>query len=432
MLNASKFTHPLLFALGTGLLLVACGPQNGDQQGTEVSERIELEISSAPTADNPGDVEAFLDSLPEAEVPALNEQTATALVALPLSCLDRIHSNSSEESYLYRESAELRPTYEDSLAFYGCYDWHSAVNSTWAMVRLHKEFPELYVGELIRQKLDNHLSEGSMEGEHHYFKEVASAGFERPYGWAWLMKLYTELATWDREEAQTWAENVKPLTELFAERTIEYLNNLAYPRRTGVHQNTAFSFSFMLEYAALTENDRLQEAVTRRAKDFFLSDVDCPLRYEPSGSSFLSPCLAQAELMSRILTPDSYAEWLNTFLPPVNTSRFARLTEPVEGGGGYLEDLVAEDSEEASAEDEEGDDDEGDLKGAESHLIGLTFHRADALYTIANALPEDDARREAYTKVAQLNAKRGFDAMFNADYMGTHWLGTYAVMALVD
>jgi len=418
----------LLPALGISLLLVACGPQESDEAPTEVSEKIELEIPTSSSSQGPGNVQAFLDSLAEPEVPDLNEKTATALAALPLSCLDRIHSNDADESYLYQESAALRPTYEDSLAFYGCYDWHSSVNSTWAIVRLHKEFPELYVGKLIRQKLDNHLSEASMAGEHHYFEEVASESFERPYGWAWLMKLYTELATWDREEAQTWAENVRPLTELFAERTIEYLNNLAYPRRAGVHENTAFSFGFMLEYAALTENDRLREAVTRRAKDFFLDDVDCPLRYEPSGSSFLSPCLAQAELMSRILTPDSFAEWLDAFLAPVHSSQFAPLTRPIETESGYLDDLIEQDSEEG----EDGEADEDDLKGAKSHLIGLTFHRADALYAIAKALPDDDARTEAYRRVARLNAKRGFDAMFNADYLGTHWLGTYAVMALVD
>jgi len=413
--------------LVAGLGLVACGQQSGDRQPLKSSERIELEISSESTRENPRDVQAFLDSLPDVTVPSLNEQTATSLAALPLSCLDRIHSESSDGGYLYRQTSELRSTYEDSLAFYGCYDWHSAVNSTWAMVRLHKEFPELYVGDLIRQKLDRHLSEENLKGEKHYFEEVASDDFERPYGWAWLMKLYTELATWDREEAQAWAENVKPLAELFADRTIEYLNNLSYPIRNGTHDNTAFSLSFILEYAALTENTRLREAVVRRSKDFFLSDVDCPLSYEPTGSAFLSPCLAQAELMSQILTPESFADWLDSFLAPVNTRRFASLVRPIDSGNGYLEDLI-----DASDEQTEEESEEDDLKGAKSHLIGLSFHRADALYTIANALPEDDARVDAYLSGAELNARRGFDEMFNADYMGTHWLGTYAVLALLD
>lgn len=416
------------WAVAASMILAGCATNGDDPSPTEISERIEVELTTQPPSKESANVPAFLDSLPDVEVPELNETTATSLAALPLSCVDRIHSSSSSEGYLYEETTTLRSTYEDSLAFYGCYDWHSAVNSTWAMIRLHKEFPELYIGELIRQKLDNHLSEGSMNGEHHYFKEVASEGFERPYGWAWLMKVYTELATWDREEAQEWAANVKPLTELFAERMIEYLNNLSYPRREGVHDNTAFSFSFMLEYAALTENDKLREAIVRRAKDFYLDDVNCPTSYEPSGSSFLSPCLAQAELMSQILTPDSYAEWLDAFLAPVNSPRFASLTEPIEGGEGYLDDLIDEEEE----EEESGDDEEGKLQGAKSHLIGLSFHRADALKTIAEALPEGDPRKNAYTKVANLNAKRGFDAMFNAGYLGTHWLGTYAVLALTD
>lgn len=431
MFESSDRVQSIVFALFVGVVFMGCGEemQEGPRGGEYyVSERIQLDITTQPVSQGPRDAKTFVDSLSDATVPALNETMATALASLPLACVDRLHSRSSSEGYLYRETEKLRPTYEDSLAFYGCSDWHSAVNSTWTLIRLHKEFPNLYIGEFIRQKLENHLSEGSMAGELHFFKEVASEGFERPYGWAWLMNVYTELETWDREEAQKWADNVKPLTDLFAERMIEYLNNLSYPMREGQHDNTAFSFNFMLQYAELTGNDKLTEAIVRRAKDFYLDDVGCPISYEPSGSSFLSPCLAQAEVMSRILTPDSFATWLDTFLAPVGSPRFAVLTQPIEGGEGFLEDLI-----ESSGEEEEAsDDDEDTLQGAKSHLIGLSFHRADALRAIANALPPDEARTDAYRKVANLNAKRGFEAMFNAGYVGTHWLGTYAVLALVD
>jgi hypothetical protein len=194
----------------------------------------------------------------------------------------------------------------------------------------------------------------------------------------------------------------------------------------------------MLEYARLTEDDRLEEAIVRRAKDFYLRDTNCPTHYEPSGSDFLSPCLAQAELMSRILAPTSFGEWLDTFLPPVYAPSFASLVRPVEGGEGYLSDLMeASDEGNGTAPDEEGtgergdeEDEEGTLQGAKSHLIGLAFHRAAALRIIASTLPDDDSRIEAYRQIADLNAAKGFEAMFEVDYVGTHWLGTFAVYYL--
>jgi hypothetical protein len=421
----------VFFILITAAVAVKCNSQGQGPEGQPypISERIELTIETRAPAYNAEDITVFTDSLPDADVPALDVTMATGLAALPLSCIDRIHSQSDYEGYLYARTTALRPTFEDSLAFYGCSDWHSAVNSTWTMIRLHKEFPNVYVGKLIREKLSNHLSEGSMAGEHYFFEEIASKGFERPYGWAWLMKVYTELATWDDPDAETWATNVRPLTDLFSERTIEYLNNLSHPMREGTHGNTAFSLSFMLEYARLVEDDRLEEAIIRRAKDFYLNDTNCPTHYEPSGSDFLSPCLAQAELMSHILEPTSFAEWLDVLLPPVNSPSFASLTRPVEGGEGYLSDLMETPSEDADTSTEE-EDDEGSLKGAKSHLIGLAFHRAAALRIIGNALPGGDPRIGAYRKIADLNAAKGFEAMFDVDYVGTHWLGTYAVYYL--
>jgi hypothetical protein len=429
----------IFFVLVAAVFILKCSSQEQDGPAYPISERIELAIETKAPATSAEDMTAFIDSLPDADVPAFDETMATGLAALPLSCIDRIHSQSDYEGYLYARTTALRPTFEDSLAFYGCYDWHSAVNSTWTMIRLHKEFPDLYVGKLIREKLSNHLSEGSMAGEHHFFEEIASEGFERPYGWAWLMKVYTELATWDDPDAQEWVAHVRPLTDLFSERTIEYLNNLSHPMREGTHGNTAFSLSFMLEYARLTEDDRLEEAIVRRAKDLYLRDTNCPTHYEPSGSDFLSPCLAQAELMSRILTRTSFGEWLDTFLPPVYAPSFASLVRPVEGGEGYLSDLIeASDEGNGTGPDEErtgekssGEEDEEDtLQGAKSHLIGLAFHRAAALRIIASALPDDDSRIEAYRQIADLNAAKGFEAMFDVDYVGTHWLGTFAVYYL--
>ncbi len=394
------------------------------------------------------DTEEFMNTLPDAEPPAWNEKRATELVALPLSCVDRLHKQSRDRGYLYERSYALDTGYEDSLSFYGCSDWHSAVNSTWTMVKVLKEFPHMWLGALIREKLGNHLSEKSLAGELHFFEEVAPRRFERPYGWAWLLKLYTELITWDDPDAEKWAKNLAPLVELLAERTVDYLDRLSHPLRIGTHNNTAFSLTLMLEYARNVNDQKLEDAVIARATDFFAGDVNCPVRYEPSGSDFFSPCLAEAVLMSTVLEPDNFVAWLDAFMPAVHSDDFRPLISPVEMKENYLPETTSTtsvgptttqsflksrpDSEsegESETEPAEPAEDE-QLKGAQSHLIGLSFYRAGALKRLAAALPENDLRRPAYEKLAAIHGESGFTTMYEADYVGTHWLASYAVYML--
>jgi hypothetical protein len=313
--------------------------------------------------------------------------------------------------YLDDRTSVRRPDYERTRAFYGCYDWHSAVNSTWAMVAILKAHPDLAVGQLIREKLNDHLSQESMEGELEFFEE--SRTFERPYGWAWLMKLYAEMATWDDAEAHEWSEQIAPLVKLFSDRMVRYLESASYPSRVGVHGNTAFSLAMMLDYARNVDNDSLEQAIVAKAREFYIEDVDCPTGYEPSGSDFLSPCLEEARLMSRVLDGADFAAWLNEFLAPVYSRAFHPLTVAVDLG-------------------EDGDTAERTSRlAAKSHLIGLAFIRATALTEIADALPEADPRIPAYRKLAAFHGSLGFDAMYDADYLGTHWIGTFAVKYLL-
>jgi hypothetical protein len=397
----------LVPVLASGLLLSCTGEESPPADDTQsAAERPAL------SPEQIADIESFLETVPEVDVPTLDVETALSLAAMPLACLDRPHAMPRPRpGYLDDRTSVRRPDYERTRAFYGCYDWHSAVNSTWAMVAILKTYPDLAVGKLIREKLNDHLSKESMEGELEYFKE--SRTFERPYGWAWLMKLYDELAAWDDAEAKEWAEQIAPLVKLFSDRMVSYLESASYPSRVGVHGNTAFSLAMMLDYARSVGDDSLAQAIEPKARDFYLDDVGCPTGYEPSGSDFLSPCLEEARLMSRVLDEADFVAWLDEFLAPVYSRAFHPLTVAVELG-------------------EDGDASEQTSRlAAKSHLIGLAFIRATALTEIADALPEADPRIAAYRKLAAFHGSLGFDAMYDADYLGTHWIGTFAVKYLL-
>ncbi|HEX9700707.1 MAG TPA: DUF2891 family protein [Acidobacteriota bacterium] len=433
-------------------------------------------------------IPAFLATIPDAEIRDLDLETALMLLAMPLSCLDRPHAAPRDRStYLDDVAATRRPGYERDRAFYGCWDWHSAVNSTWAMVRIDKEFPDLPISGLVREKLNEHLSESATAGELAFFEENRS--FERTYGWAWLLKLYAELRTWDDPDAAVWADNLQPLAEVFSERTIGYLESLDRPSRSGAHSNTAFSLAMMLEYARALDDVELEEAITGASRRLFLDDLACPIAYEPWAADFLSPCLEEAALMAAVLEPEEFAAWFDGFMPAPGSREFLPLTRPGYVAGepemqatgarraqGTAPDAGATGADERGAEGSSGRETtraeagpagtggdiarageatagEGDDAAAgddarserqraadesrqslasRSHLIGLAFIRADAMNRIAAALPAGDPRAEAYEKLAAFHGAIGFDAMFDADYAGSHWIGTFALKYLLS
>jgi hypothetical protein len=410
-----------------------------DEQPPVAKDEAVSVLEAAPVADA-ADLPAFTETISEADVPDLDREMALTLVAMPLSCLDRPHAPPRDRrTYLDTLVASRVPGYEDTRAFYGCWDWHSAVNSTWAMVRIYKEFPDIPVSGLIEEKLDDHLSEEALQGELAFFED--SRSFERPYGWAWLLELQAELSTWDHPDAETWADHVAPLATMFSERMVEHLADLKIPSRSGAHSNTSFALAMMLQAARVTGDHRLEQAIEAAALRFFGEDVGCPTAYEPWGSDFLSPCLEEAALMAAVLDADGFRAWLDRFLPPMTSRAFRPLTSPTDP-----DDVVAEmESVEDTASPSPGVSDEGGpasvaerrdaaerrYLASASHLIGLAFIRADAMNRIVAALPEDDPRVPAFRKIARLHAARGFDAMFDADYAGSHWIGTFALKYLL-
>jgi len=116
--------------------------------------------------------------------------------------------------------------------------------------------------------------------------------------------------------------------------------------------------------------------------------------------------------MGRILDPQSYSKWLDSFLPPVFAPEFQVYAKDIDAVHGNNRDTT-------------GTDEEG-LPNA--HLVGLNYQRAADLLMIANGLPKDDPRIPAYRKMASISAKQGYDKIGTAGYLGTHWIATYALM----
>jgi hypothetical protein len=308
----------------------------------------------------------------------------------------------------------LRPDYAKTRAFYGCSDWHSAVNSTWTMVKILRQFPHVRVGPLVREKLDEHLTADTIKGEIAFFNEEGHRSFERPYGWAWLFRLYGELKSWPDEGAKKWATNLEPLIKLLMERTLPYLKTLAAPLRIGTHANTAFTLGLLLEYARAVGEQPLEAAVVARAREFYLADKGCAPQLEPSGSDFFSPCLEEAALMGKVLPPAEFARWLDGFMPAPDNPAFRSLALVIDMPGG-AKDL-----------------EKSDMLGAKAHLIGLGVSRAKALVEIAAALPPRDPRASIYRELAGPLAQSSITAMHEAEYAGTHWIATYIVDYLVS
>ena len=328
----------------------------------------------------------------------LNEKLASDLIQLSINCVDKKFPY--KVGYRYIDSTWIRPHYKLTPSFYGCWDWHSAVHGHWSMVKILKEFPNIKEAENIRKIIRKNLNKNNLEKEFQFFQNDFAKGFERTYGWAWLMLLYSELETWDDIEAKNWSKNLKPLVDLLSERTIIFLNKLSKPLRPGTHANTAFSFSLMYEYAQKTNNEKLLNKIKEYSIKHFSYDKNCPVNYEPSGTDFLSPCLAEASLMSKILSEKEFNNWLSKFFPSFKEENFGSIITPPEV-------LDPKDP-------------------GIGHLIGLMFHRAWTLNDVANKIQNDDKKLFLY-EISKNHTKKGFELMFDSGYGGEHWLATFAI-----
>ncbi len=326
-----------------------------------------------------------------------------AFSKLALACIDREFPNKPE--HVLDSAADAKVPRDFHPAFFGCFDWHSSVHGHWMLVRLLKTSPDLASGKEIRSRLAAHFTGEAMATEARYLDIRSNRSFERTYGWAWTLRLATELATWDDPDAKAWRANLEPLVKTIVARLKNFLPKLASPIRTGVHPNTAFALGEALDYARAAGDAELAALVARRAREYYGNDRACPLAYEPSGEDFFSPCLEEADLMRRVMPQAEFAKWLRAFLPGLTAGKPfplspAVVTDPTDPR------LV--------------------------HLDGLNLTRAWTLRAVARALPTSDARRKILERAGDEHARSGLARVSSGNYEGEHWLASFAAYLLTD
>jgi hypothetical protein len=286
-------------------------------------------------------------------------------------------------------------------AFYGCFDWHSDVHGHWLLVRLLRLMPDAPFAPTARAEIARSLTAATIAGEVAYLKRADRASFERPYGLAWLLQLSAELRSWNDPQAREWAAALRPLESEAAARFKSWVPKLHYPIRVGEHDQTAFSFSLIWDWAGVAGDSTMREVLTDAAHRFYLGDRNCPLNYEPSGEDFLSPCLAEADFMRRVLDPAAFGRWLADFLPGIPRSTESAWLQP-----GVVTDRA-------------------DPKLA--HIDGLNLSRAWMLEGIAQGLPGGDRRSAVLRATAKRHREAALPEVTGEHYEGGHWLGTFAV-----
>jgi len=332
----------------------------------------------------------------------LEAATAERFADLALACIHREYPNKTGHHVLISDQ-DARPPRELTPAFYGCYDWHSAVHGHWMLARLARLFPDAPFAATAFQALAKNLTAENLSREAEYMQAEQRSTFERPYGLAWLLQLAAELTEWNDTGAQQWYTALQPPVDVAVRRLEAWLPKLSYPVRSGEHSQSAFSLSLMLDYARASIRQDFQKLLEPTIRRFYLQDRDCPLAYEPSGEDFLSPCLAEADLVRRILKGSEFAAWLHGFLPsiPRDGSLWMQPARPQDPGDPKL-----------------------------GHLDGLNLSRAWMLNGISSALPGGDPRIPSLQKTAENHATAGLAAVTSDHYEGAHWLGTFAVYLL--
>lgn len=278
--------------------------------------------------------------------------------------------------------------------FHGSFDWHSCVHGWWQVMRLARLFPDLPETPAIEALADERLTPERAAGERAFLDRPLTGGFERPYGWGWLLALHGEVA---RRADRPWGAALEPLARAFAARFTVYLPKLGYPVRAGTHANTAFALILALDWAR-DHDPALAALIEGRARDWFAGDRDCR-PWEPSGEDFLSASLCEAVLMRAVLEPSDFARWFAGFWPDPLGDATACLRAP------------------AAVSDRRD--------GRLAHLDGVNLSRAWCWRRLADALPDPGA---GYA-IAEAHLAAALPHLAD-DYMGEHWLATFALLAL--
>ncbi len=327
----------------------------------------------------------------------LDYKTAEKFSALPLDCINIEYPNKLGQ--VLTDSSHLLGPKELHPIFYGCFDWHSAVHGHWLLAKVMNEFPDSDLSTEIVNLFDRQFTTRNVQIELLYFQPKLNQSYERTYGWAWLLKLYAELKSSPLDIEHNWTAHLQSLTDFIAEKYKEFLPKMVYPIRVGEHTNTAFGLSLAIDYARIVEDVEFENLIIERSKDFYLEDEACPLGWEPSGFDFISPCLQEAELMSKVLDEKGYKKWLKSFLPQLFEDDFS--LEP-----GRVKDRT---------------------DGKLVHLDGLNFSRAWCFYSIAKSNPKISAK---CIELGDTHLKASMAHVSESDYMGSHWLASFLIYAL--
>lgn len=326
----------------------------------------------------------------------LTPELASGFARIALGHVTREYPNKLD--HVLERQADAKGPRELHPIFFGSFDWHSCVHGYWLLATLLRREPAIPEAGRIRALFDDSFTPAKVAGEVAYLARPSSRGFERPYGWAWLLKLQAELMA---HEAP-WAATHRPLAEVFVQRFRDFLPKAYYPIRTGVHSSTAFALALAQDYADAASDAALTDLFREKVRAWYLADRDAQA-WEPSGDEFLSATLMEAECLRRLLPPAEFAPWLAAFLPRAAHRQPATLFAPA---------VVTDRSD-----------------GKIAHLDGLNFSRAWCWREIAATLPEGDP----LAGVAETAAREHLAASLPhvaGDYMGEHWLASFALLAL--
>jgi hypothetical protein len=326
----------------------------------------------------------------------MNSALLLRSVRLALACVVREFPVGT--AHIVRSQRDVRTHRELHPAFYGCFDWHSAVENHWQLVRIARLYPDFPLVDRIKRVLSIHIIPSAMRREAAYFSAKGRAGFERPYGLAWALQLAAELHAWDTELGRRLYSAMSPLRRAAVASIATWLPKVSQPIRSGVHAQTAFAMGLALDYAREVDDRKFAGMLESNALRFYARDRNAPIEYEPSGHDFLSPTLGEADLMRRVMRPGRFAAWLTRFLPDQIALRPVAISDPRDG---HL-----------------------------AHFAGLNLSRAWMLEGISAGLPASDHRARHLQRLARRHRTAGLKSLSLKGYATTHWLGAYAVYLL--
>ena len=333
--------------------------------------------------------------------PALAPDVASKFAQLALAHVEREYPNVIQ--HVLGGPEDVRSPRELHPLFYGSFDWHSCVHGYWLLATLLRLHPTLLEAREIRALFDRQFTDANGAAELAYFANPLRRTFERPYGWAWLLMLAAELARHETAEGERWSLALRALAAEMVARFTQFLPKATYPIRVGTHFNSAFALRLALDYAGAVKDKRFGRLLRGRAVAWYSHDTDCQA-WEPSGDDFLSSALIEAECMRRSLDADLFAAWFDRFLPRIAGREPRTLFTP------------------ATVSDR--------TDGKIAHLDGLNFSRAWCWRSLATAWPADDPRRGLALESARVHLDASMPHV-SGDYMGEHWLATFAVLALL-